>query len=123
MITITFPDNSKREYSEGVTPLDIANDISNRLAKEVLSATFNGEIIDAQQPINGNGELKLNKWEDDDGKHAFWHSSAHLLASALEQLFAGVKFWVGPALENGFYYDVDLPEGNQAWVAGWCLEN
>lgn len=112
MVKITFPDKQVREFESGVTGLDIAKSISSRLAKEVLSISLNGEIIDLSKPIREDGNIMLHTWDDDQGKHAFWHSSAHLLAQALEHLYPGVKLWVGPALENGFYYDVDLPEGS-----------
>jgi threonyl-tRNA synthetase len=111
MIKITFPDGSAREYSIGTTSLEIAEGISPRLAKEVYSATVNGEIWDLTRPINEDSTLKLHKWEDEEGKHAFWHSSAHLMAEALESLYPGIKFGIGPAIENGFYYDVDPGEG------------
>jgi threonyl-tRNA synthetase len=107
MIKITFPDGSAREYKEGISSLEVAEQISPRLAKEVYSATVNGEIWDLARPINTDAKLKLHKWEDAEGKHAFWHSSAHLMAEALEALYPGMKFGIGPAIENGFYYDVD----------------
>jgi len=111
MIKITFPDGSAREYKEGVNSLEIAEQISPRLAKEVYSATVNGEIWDLTRPIETDSTLKLHKWEDEEGKHAFWHSSAHLMAEAMEALYPGMKFGIGPAIENGFYYDVDPGEG------------
>jgi threonyl-tRNA synthetase len=107
MIKITFPDGSVRDYNKGTNSLQIAEQISPRLAKEVYAATVNGEILDLTRPIETDATLKLNKWEDDAGKHAFWHSSAHLMAEALESLYPGMKFGIGPAIENGFYYDVD----------------
>ncbi len=107
MISITFPDGSVREYKRGITGLEIAEQISPRLAKEVLSVTFNGELIDATRQLLTDGSILLHKWDDDEGKHAFWHSSAHLLAEALESLYPGVKFGIGPAIESGFYYDID----------------
>jgi threonyl-tRNA synthetase len=109
MIKITLPDGSVREYNE-VTGLGIANDISPRLAKEVLSITVNGEVWDVQRPITSDASIKLHKWDDVEGKQAFWHSSAHLMAEALEALYPGVKLGIGPSIENGFYYDVDLGE-------------
>ncbi len=112
MIKITFPDGSAREYKEGISSLDIAEQISPRLAKEVYSATVNGEIWDLTRPINTDATVKLHKWEDAEAKHAFWHSSAHLMAEALESIYPGMKFGIGPAIENGFYYDVDPGEGN-----------
>lgn len=111
IVHITFPDGSVREYEKGITGLEIAERISPRLAKEVLSVTFNGELVDATRPIEADGSILLHKWEDDEGKHAFWHSSAHLLAEALESLYPGIKFGIGPAIENGFYYDVDPGDG------------
>lgn len=111
MVQITFPDNSVKEYENGVTPLEIAKSLSNSLAKEVLSATFNGKAWDATRSINENGTLVFHKWDDDEGKHTFRHSAAHLMAEALERLYPGTKFGIGPALENGFYYDVELPAG------------
>ena len=111
MIKITFPDGTSREYNEGITGLDIAEQISPRLAKEVYAATVNGEIRDLTRPITGDATLRLHKWEDEEAKHAFWHSSAHLMAEALESLYPGMKFGIGPAIENGFYYDVDPGEG------------
>jgi threonyl-tRNA synthetase len=111
MIKITFPDGSAREYKKGINSLDIAEQISPRLAKEVYAATVNGEIWDLTRPIDKDSTLKLHKWEDEAGKHAFWHSSAHLMAEALESLYPGIKFGIGPAIENGFYYDVDPGEG------------
>ena len=111
MIKITFPDGSAREYKKGVSSLDIAEQISPRLAKEVYAATVNGEIRDLTRPIDTDATLKLHKWEDAEAKHAFWHSSAHLMAEALESLYPGMKFGIGPAIENGFYYDVDPGEG------------
>jgi len=111
MTKITFPDGSVKEYSEGITSLRIAEQISPKLAKEVYAATVNGEILDLTRPITTDATLKLHKWEDEEAKHAFWHSSAHLLAEALEALYPGIKFGIGPAIENGFYYDVDPGEG------------
>ncbi|MCQ2973208.1 MAG: threonine--tRNA ligase [Bacteroidales bacterium] len=111
MIKITFPDNSVKEFAENSTPLDIAKSLSNSLAKEVLSATFNGNPWDATRPIKEDGTLVFHKWEDEEGKHTFRHSAAHLMAEALEKLYPGTKFGIGPALENGFYYDIELPEG------------
>ena len=108
MIKITFPDNSVKEYAEGTTAMQIAESISSRLAQEVLAASVNGEIWDLTRPINQDAAIKLFKWEDEEGKHAFWHSSAHLMAEALQELYPGIKFGIGPAIENGFYYDVDL---------------
>ena len=108
MINITFPDGSVKAFENGVTAYDIAQSISPRLAAEVLAATVNGEIYDLTRPITVDAEIKLHKWEDEEAKHVFWHSSSHLMAEALESLYPGVKFGIGPAIENGFYYDVDL---------------
>ena len=110
MIKITFPDNSVKEYAEGTTPLQIAESISPRLAQEVLVAAVNGESWDLMRPIQTDSAIQLFKWEDEEGKHAFWHSSAHLMAEALQELYPGIKFGIGPAVENGFYYDVDPGE-------------
>ncbi len=110
MIKITFPDNSVKEYAEGTTAMQIAESISPRLAQEVLAASVNGEVWDLARPISQDAAIKLFKWEDEEGKHAFWHSSAHLMAEALQELYPGIKFGIGPAIENGFYYDVDPGE-------------
>ncbi|MDY6121597.1 MAG: threonine--tRNA ligase [Porphyromonas sp.] len=107
MIEITFPDGNIREYEAGITPMQIAESISPRLAKEVLAAGVDGEIRDLQRPIETNASVKLYKWEDPEGKYAYWHSSAHLMAEALEELYPNIKFGIGPAIEQGFYYDVD----------------
>jgi threonyl-tRNA synthetase len=111
MIKITFPDGAVREYNQGITGLEIAKSISGRLANEVLAMTFNNEVIDLTRPLNTDGEIKFHTWDDEQGKHAFWHTSAHIMAEALEAIYPGIKFGIGPAIENGFYYDVDLPEG------------
>ncbi len=111
MIKITFPDQNVREYPKGITGYEIAKSLSNNLAKEILSVTVNSDLQDITRPITSDASIKFHKWEDTEGKHAFWHSSAHLLAEALENLYPGVKFGIGPAIENGFYYDVDLGEG------------
>ena len=108
MIDIRFPDGSVRSYEKGITPYQIAEQISPRLASEVLAASFNGKVIDLELPLNESGELKLHKWEDQEAKSTFWHSSSHLMAEALELLYPGIKFGIGPSIENGFYYDVDL---------------
>jgi len=107
-INITFPDGAVRQYEKGASALDIAKSISDGLAKKVLSASVNGQIWDATRPINDDAHLKLLTWNDKEGKSTFWHSSAHLMAEAVESMFPGVKFWVGPPVENGFYYDMDL---------------
>lgn len=111
MIKITFPDGNFREYEAGITGWDIAGSISPRLQQDVLAAGVNGQVWDLHRPINEDAEVKLFKWDDAEGKHAFWHSSAHLMAEALEELYPGIKFGIGPAIENGFYYDVDPGEG------------
>lgn len=110
MINITFPDNSVKTFDAGVTPLEIARSLSPQLAKEVLAASVNDQEWDLSRPINQDAAIKLYKWDDAEGKHAFWHSSAHLLAEALQELYPGVKFGIGPAVENGFYYDIDPGE-------------
>ena len=110
MINISLPDGSVRQVEAGTTALDIATSISEGLARNVLAAEVNGEVRDPQRPIEGDATLKLLTWNDEEGKRTMWHSSAHLLAEALEDLYPGVKFWVGPPLENGFYYDVDFGE-------------
>lgn len=107
MIKITFPDSNVREYPEGTTGYQIAESISTRLAQDVLAIGVNGNTLDLNRPINEDAEIKLYKWDDAEGKHAFWHSSSHLLAAALEELYPGIKFGIGPAIETGFYYDVD----------------
>ena len=108
MVQIQFPDGAVRSYEKGITALGIAKSISEGLAKKVLAASVDGEVWDATRPINKDAALKLLTWDDADGKNTFWHSSAHLLAEAVEMQFPGAKFWVGPALEKGFYYDIDL---------------
>jgi threonyl-tRNA synthetase len=110
MIKVTLPDGSVREYPKGTTSLDVAKSISEGLARNVLSAKVNGEVVDATRPLNTDCSLQLLTWNDTDGKATMWHSSAHLMAEALEELYPGVKFGIGPAIENGFYYDVDLGE-------------
>ncbi len=107
MINITFPDGNVRQYNSGVTGHEIAESISSRLAQEVLSIGVNSETWDLSRPINSDASIVLYKWEDEEGKHAYWHSSAHLMAEALQELYPGIKFGIGPAIENGFYYDVD----------------
>lgn len=108
MVKITFPDGAVREYQPGTAALDIARSISEGLAKKVLAAVVNGQVWDATRPIYNDSTLKLLTWQEAEGKSTFWHSSAHLLAEAVELQFPGVKFWVGPPVENGFYYDMDL---------------
>lgn len=108
MIKISFPDGAVREYEAGSSALDIAKSISEGLARKVMAASVNGSVWDASRPINTDSSLKLLTWDDAEGKSTFWHSSAHLMAEAVESLFPGVKFWVGPAVDRGFYYDMDL---------------
>lgn len=111
MIKITFPDGSIREYEKNVTPLQIAEGISSRLAADVLVANVNDEIVGLDYPIENDAKLSLLKWDDEEGKHAFWHTSAHLMAEAMQELWPGTQFGIGPAIESGFYYDVMPPEG------------
>ena len=111
MIKITFPDGSVREYESGVTGLQIAESISSRLAQDVLACGVNGETQELNRPITADAAIQLYKWDDAEGKHAFWHTSAHLMAEALQELWPGTQFGIGPAIENGFYYDVMPPEG------------
>ena len=108
-IKITFPDGSVREYAKGTSAMAIAESISPRLAADVLSATVNGVVVDLTAPIDADATVKLNKWDDEDGRRTFWHTSSHLLAEALQELYPGIKFGIGPSIENGFYYDVDSP--------------
>lgn len=111
MIKITFPDGTVKDFNEGITALEIAESISPRLKKEVLSCSVNGNITELNAPINEDATLKLFKWDDLEAKHAFWHTSAHLMAEALQELYPGIQFGIGPAIEAGFYYDVLMPEG------------
>ena len=110
MINITFPDGSVKQFEAGVTPLQIAQSISPRFASDVLASKVSGEDWDLARPLAEDGSIEFFKWDDAEGKHAFWHSSAHLLAEALQELYPGVKFGIGPAIENGFYYDIDPGE-------------
>lgn len=112
MVKITFPDGSVREYEQGVTGLQIAESISPALARNVVSCGVNGETVELNRPINGDATIALYKFEDEEGKHTFWHTSAHLLAEALKELYPGIQFGFGPAIENGFFYDV-MPAGGQ----------
>ncbi len=109
MIKITFPDGSVREYAEGTTAYGIAESISPRLAADSLAASVNGATVDMMRPIETDAAVRFYKWDDAEGRHAFWHTSSHLLAEALEALYPGIKFGIGPAIENGFYYDVESP--------------
>ena len=111
MINITFPDGSFRSYEQGVTGLQIAESISPALARDVLACGVNGETVELNRPINEDAKVQLYKWEDEEGRHAFWHTSAHLLAEALQELYPGIQFGFGPAVENGFFYDVLLKDG------------
>lgn len=110
MIKITLPDGSVKEYSKGTTPLEVAKSISEGLARNVLSASFNGTTVEAETPLTTDGSLILYTWNDQEGKKAFWHSTSHVLAQALQELYPGIKLTIGPAIENGFYYDVDFGE-------------
>ncbi|HTY11258.1 MAG TPA: threonine--tRNA ligase [Bacteroidota bacterium] len=107
-VTITFPDNSKKEFERGITGAQIAEGISRGLAKNALSVTVNGEVWDLSRPINGDAAVKINTWDSPEGKSTYWHSSAHLMAEAVETLFPGTRFGIGPSIENGFYYDIDM---------------
>ncbi len=111
MIKISFPDGSVREYKDGVTGYEIAESISQRLAQDVLACSVNDNIIELDRPITEDASFKLFKWDDKEGKHAYWHTSAHLMAEAMQELYPGIQFGIGPAIENGFYYDVMPPEG------------
>ena len=113
MITLLLPSNTQKTFDkESVNLLDVAQSISNSLAKEVLVANANGQIIDVNIPIENNSKVELLTWKDDEGKNTFWHTSAHLLGSALQELYPGIQLGTGPAIENGFYYDVDFGEYN-----------
>src|SRR5210317_2535096 len=107
MINITLPDNSVKQFEPGVSGLDVARSISEGLARNVLSAKVDGEVWDATRPINEDASIQLLTWNDPEGKATMWHSSAHLMAEAIEALYPGAKFGIGPDIENGFYYDVD----------------
>ena len=111
MVKIKFPDGNVKEFESGVTGMDIAKSISHKLAKEVLSISVNGVTWDLMRGITTDSEIKLYTWDDEEGRHAFWHSSAHLMAEALQAIYPNIKFGIGPAIENGFYYDVDPGEG------------
>ena len=111
MINITFPDGTVRQYEQGVTGYEIAESISQRLAQDVLACSVNDQITELNRPIMEDASIKLHKWDDDEAKHAYWHTSAHLMAEALQELYPGTQFGIGPAIENGFYYDVMPPEG------------
>ena len=111
MINIKFPDGSVRQYESGVTALQIAESISPRLAADIIAAKVDDKVIEANRPITADAKINLLKWDDEDGKHAFWHTSAHVMAEALQELYPGIQFGIGPAIENGFYYDVDPGDG------------
>ncbi|MCB9186583.1 MAG: threonine--tRNA ligase [Flavobacteriales bacterium] len=111
MITITLPDGAKKKFDSGVTPMDVAMSISEGLARNVISANVNGKKVETVTPITEDADLVLYTWREKEGKEAFWHSSAHVLAQTLEHLYPGVKLTIGPAIDNGFYYDIDLPDG------------
>lgn len=111
MIKVTFPDGSIREFEDGITGLQIAEHLSAQLAREVLACSVNGNIVELNRPLTEDCTLKLLKWDDEEGKHAFWHTSAHLMAEAMQELWPGTQFGIGPAIEKGFYYDVMPPEG------------
>ncbi|MGK0389050.1 MAG: threonyl-tRNA synthetase, partial [Maribacter sp.] len=110
MINITLPDGSVRQYETGSTSLDVARSISEGLARNVIAAKINGEVWDATRSIETDATLQLLTFKDQEGKTTFWHSTAHLMAEALEALYPGVKLGIGPSIENGFYYDIDLGE-------------
>ena len=110
MIQITFPDSSVKDFQKGVSPVEIAHSISSQLAREIVAATVNGQAYDVMRPIHENAEIALHKFDSKEGQHAFWHSSAHLLAEALQELYSGIQFGIGPAIEQGFYYDIDSGE-------------
>ncbi|HOY52268.1 MAG TPA: TGS domain-containing protein, partial [Prolixibacteraceae bacterium] len=113
MIKITLPDGNVREFKAGVTGMEIAEAISGRLAREVLSVSVNGEVWDLGRPITADALVKLYTWEEREGKETFWHTSAHLMAQAIEEFYPGTLFGIGPTVDNGFYYDIDLPGGQQ----------
>ncbi len=112
MIKITLPDGTLKEFTKGSTPMDVAMSISEGLARNVISAKFNDTTVESTTPLYEDGSLVLHTWKNDEGKQAFWHSTSHIVAQALEELYPGVKLTIGPSIENGFYYDVDLPEGS-----------
>ena len=109
-IKISFPDSSVKEYKSGISSIEIAKSISNSLAKKILVASFNDVHIDLSTELTENGSIKFFTWDDIEGKKTFWHSSAHLLAEAVESIYPGVKFGIGPPIDNGFYYDIDFKE-------------
>ena len=131
MINITFPDGSVRQYENGVSAFDIAQSISPRLAADILAATVvpasdttgKGTVYDVTRPINEDAAIRLHKWDDTEAKRVFWHSSSHLMAAAIEALYPGVKFGIGPAIETGFYYDIDFGEKNLVEADLKAIEN
>ena len=110
MIKITLPDGSIREFASGVTPMEVAKSISEGFARNVISASFNGTTIETETQLTTDGSLTLYTWNDAEGKKAFWHSTSHVMAQALEELYPGIKLTLGPAIANGFYYDVDFED-------------
>lgn len=110
MIKITLPDGSIKEFENGATPIDVAKSISEGLARNVISAKFNGTTVETVTPLTEDGDLVLYTWNDEEGKKAFWHSSSHVMAQAIQDLYPGAKLSIGPAIDNGFYYDVDFGE-------------
>jgi threonyl-tRNA synthetase len=108
MIKISLPDGSVREFKAGVTPMDVAISISEGFARNVISASFSGTIVETSTPLTTNGSLILYTWNDEGGKKAFWHSTSHVMAQVLEEIYPGIKLTLGPAIANGFYYDVDF---------------
>ena len=108
MIKITLPDGSVKEFAKGTTPMDVAKSISEGLARNVISAAFNGTTVETETPLTTDGSLILYTWNDKEGKKAFWHSTSHVMAQVLEEQFLGIKLTLGPAIDNGFYYDVDF---------------
>ena len=110
MITITFPDGNQRSYESGTTAMDVAKSISHGLARNILSGSFDGQTIELNDPLTTDGTLQFFTWNDASGKEAFWHSSAHVLAQAIVHFYPHAKLTIGPAIEKGFYYDVDFGE-------------
>ena len=110
MIKITLPDGSVKEFAKGVTPMDVAKSISEGLARNVISASFDGVTIETSTALIADGSLVLYTWNDKEGKKAFWHSTSHVMAQVLEEMYSGIKLTLGPAIDNGFYYDVDFCE-------------
>ncbi|MEJ2585214.1 MAG: TGS domain-containing protein, partial [Robiginitalea sp.] len=110
MINIKLPDGKVVQYPEGITPIEVAKDISEGLARNVISARFNNRKVETVTPLEEDGDLVLYTWRDEEGKKAFWHSSSHVVAQALEELYPGIRLTIGPAIDSGFYYDVDFRE-------------